>query len=115
MATVHYYSDTSGGAVRLSSVWPVSRKELGETLPGSVGVRLDGTSQVWVGQVAAGEDVSGAVLVEKGIFQGRYMMVATRKVTFKSNPSLHVCNAKCMGATRHACECSCRGRNHGHS
>lgn len=27
----------------------------------------------------------------------------------------HVCNAKCLASTSHACECSCGGKNHGAS
>lgn len=36
------------------------------------------------------------------------------KVLGKYNPE-KVCNARCMGATTGACECSCGGKNHGSS
>lgn len=36
------------------------------------------------------------------------------KVCGKYNPA-KVCNARCMGATTGACECSCGGKNHGSS
>jgi hypothetical protein len=40
--------------------------------------------------------------------------VAQRRIEWKKNPSLHVCNAKCMsGKPDGACECSCGGKNHG--
>jgi hypothetical protein len=37
----------------------------------------------------------------------------TRSVRYASNPSGHVCNARCQAAASHICECSCNGRNHG--
>ena len=43
---------------------------------------------------------------------GRLVPV-TRKIEYKSNPSKHVCNAKCRNATGHVCECECGGRYHG--
>lgn len=37
-----------------------------------------------------------------------------RKITYKSFPSRHECNSKCMnGHVNGACECSCGGKNHG--
>ena len=40
--------------------------------------------------------------------------VASRKIQYKSQPSLHECNAKCMsGRMNGTCECSCGGKNHG--
>jgi hypothetical protein len=42
---------------------------------------------------------------------------ANRVVQYKSNPSKHECNAKCMGAHGRSmvCECKCGGKNHGKS
>jgi hypothetical protein len=40
--------------------------------------------------------------------------IANRKIQFKSQPSMHECNAKCMsGRMNGTCECSCGGKNHG--
>lgn len=36
-----------------------------------------------------------------------------RTIEFKSNPSLHQCDARCMNARGKSCECSCGGKNHG--
>lgn len=36
-----------------------------------------------------------------------------RRIFYAKKPSMHVCNAKCMGAAGHDCECSCGGKNHG--
>lgn len=41
------------------------------------------------------------------------VMPVTRKVFYKANPSLHKCDARCLSATGHNCECSCGGKNHG--
>lgn len=40
-----------------------------------------------------------------------------RTVEFKSNPSRHECDARCLNATGRImkCECSCGGKNHGKS
>lgn len=39
---------------------------------------------------------------------------ATRAIEYKSLPSKHECNAKCMsGSSRGKCECRCGGKNHG--
>ena len=42
-------------------------------------------------------------------------VLADRMVRYKSNPSRHACDARCMNATGRTmnCECSCGGRNHG--
>ena len=41
-------------------------------------------------------------------------MPVTRKITFKSYPSRHECNAKCLnGKHNGTCECKCGGKNHG--
>jgi hypothetical protein len=38
-----------------------------------------------------------------------------RTVEYKSSPSRHVCDARCVNATGRImkCECSCGGKNHG--
>lgn len=40
---------------------------------------------------------------------------ATRVVNYKSNPSRHECDARCMNASGKTmnCECACGGKNHG--
>ena len=37
----------------------------------------------------------------------------TRTIYFKSNPSLHKCDARCCHAKGSNCECSCGGEFHG--
>lgn len=41
------------------------------------------------------------------------ILPVTRTIFFKSTPSLHKCDARCMGAAGNNCECSCGGKNHG--
>lgn len=38
-----------------------------------------------------------------------------RRVEYKSNPSKHVCDVRCMNANGRTmkCECACGGKNHG--
>lgn len=40
---------------------------------------------------------------------------ADRVIEYKSNPSCHECDARCLNATGRImkCECSCGGKNHG--
>jgi hypothetical protein len=38
---------------------------------------------------------------------------ATRKVFYKIDGSKHKCDARCLNAKGHNCECACGGSNHG--
>jgi hypothetical protein len=39
--------------------------------------------------------------------------VAQRQIDYKALPSLHTCNAKCIGGkVNGVCECQCGGKNH---
>jgi hypothetical protein len=73
---------------------------------GIVGARRADSFSVWIGWDAAG---AGRPL--RG-YEGALPM--TRRIFYKSRPSLHECNAKCLNG-RHdgACECRCGGKNHG--
>lgn len=45
--------------------------------------------------------------------QGQLVPVQ-RSIEYKKQPSLHVCNAKCLnGKFNGVCECQCGGQNHG--
>jgi hypothetical protein len=46
-------------------------------------------------------------------FNGEGSKPVARVIFFKKNPSLHKCDARCLNATGHNCECSCGGKNHG--
>jgi len=43
------------------------------------------------------------------------LIKAARKIEYKSQPSRHECDARCINATGRVmkCECSCGGKNHG--
>lgn len=59
------------------------------------------------------QNVEPAFTKEHGWMTG--FVRADRKVEFKSNPSRHECDARCLNATGRVmkCECSCGGKNHG--
>ena len=42
------------------------------------------------------------------------MLPVDRIINFKSNPSLHKCDARCTNARGNSCECSCGGQYHGY-
>lgn len=72
------------------------------------GIRID----------AAGKRVGYADKAELFFVAGKGWQGYTaveRVVNFKSNPSRHECDARCMNATGRTmnCECSCGGKNHG--
>ena len=49
-----------------------------------------------------------------GIDSDGFFRPVTRKIEYKSNPSLHECDARCMnGRCNGKCECRCGGVNHG--
>lgn len=93
-----YFSDTAAGAVELAAAWYIDAKEFAEKFPGvkpfnPKGCRL----QAWIGHA-----------------NGKELYPVTRIIRFKKCPSLHVCNAKCMGGkVDGTCECQCGGKNHG--
>lgn len=42
-----------------------------------------------------------------------YWHTCTRMIEYKSQPSLHKCDGRCLSAKGHKCECECGGKNHG--
>lgn len=47
------------------------------------------------------------------IDQNKIWLPVTRKVEYKSKPSLHKCDARCQNSKGHVCECECGGKYHG--
>lgn len=90
MATVRYFNGTD----RVDYYGPIDNAEFAQRFPGIKGIRYDSFARI-VGRL-------DGVLVP-----------ITRRVFFKSNPSLHKCDARCRNAKGHNCECSCGGKNHG--
>ncbi|WP_087866457.1 hypothetical protein [Comamonas thiooxydans] len=96
MANIKYFSDVTGEAVELKGISSVPNKEFIARWPGVKGYRFDGY-QMQVGRNQLGE-----------------LLPVTRKIEFKSRPSLHECNVKCLnGKHNGTCECQCGGKNHG--
>jgi hypothetical protein len=92
MATFKHFS----GTTELKSIWPMRNAEFAAAFPGVKGVRQDSFSKL-VGRAPTGE-----------------VLPVERTISYKSAPSLHVCNAKCLGGkVNGSCECQCGGKNHG--
>jgi hypothetical protein len=92
-ASVKYFS----GDTLLKSPFPVDNKKFAAAFGALRGKRNDSFTK-WVGIPADGPPA---------------VMPVTRVIFFKSNPSLHKCDARCTNAKGHNCECSCGGKNHG--
>jgi hypothetical protein len=94
MADVRYFN----GEQQLKAIYGMDNAEFAAKFPGVRGLRSDGFSK-WVGYPLSGE--GGPLPVE-------------RSITYKSQPSRHECNSKCMnGKHNGTCECKCGGKNHG--
>ena len=94
MATFKYFSGTQ----EIKNISPMKNAEFAAKFPGVKGRRYDGFS-MQVGHPVSGPD---------------QILPVERIIAYKSNPSLHVCNSKCVnGKVNGTCECSCRGKNHG--
>lgn len=69
----------------------------------------------YVGRKAFGTPVDFTPIFVQGIGWDRGYVAVERTIGFKSNPSRHECDARCVNATGKVmkCECSCGGKNHG--
>lgn len=96
MATFKYFCDMDDQAIELTGLTSRDNKEVAELFPGIKAMRADGYSR-WMARAADGR-----------------LLPVTRKIEYKSRPSLHACNAKCInGKHNGVCECQCGGKNHG--
>ena len=94
MATIKYFS----GTTEVDGIHPLRNDKFARAFPGVRGLRYDGYSK-YVGHPVSGPDA---------------ILPVDRKIEYKRNPSLHECNAKCMGGkVNGTCECKCGGANHG--
>ncbi len=96
MATIRYFTDLDGRSDELVHVFGMPNGEFETLFPGIPSARYDSYSRM--------------VGYRKG---ERKAYPVTRRIEFKSNPSLHKCDSRCMNARGRNCECSCGGRNHG--
>ena len=94
MATMKYFS----GEIQLNDIHGMDNVKFAAAFPDVKGFRYDSFQRL------------------VGFIPGTKTLAAVeRKIEYKSNPSKHVCNAKCMNASSHGvCECSCGGKNHGY-
>ncbi|MGQ2994237.1 hypothetical protein [Variovorax sp.] len=98
MATFKYFSDLDGNTTQVHGLRSIDNGEFAARWPGVKGIRADGYSK-W-----AAIDVTNTGDV----------LPVTRMIEYKSQPSRHECNAKCLnGKHNGVCECKCGGKNHG--
>jgi hypothetical protein len=92
----------SAGGIELVAPFGLDNKKFAQRWPGLKGLRYDSFSKYVGFPPGARYTIAGdeALPVERIIY-------------FKKNASLHACSSKCVNATGHNCECSCRGKNHG--
>lgn len=95
MAHMKYFHGTQ----ELKAIHGMDREKFQQAFPGVKGKRWDGFSMM-VGYPLEGD--RGIVPVE-------------RVIEFRSNPSRHACDSRCLNAQGKVmrCECSCGGKNHG--
>lgn len=89
--TMKYFS----GRVEVESYGSIDNAKFAAAFPGIKGIRNDSFTKR-VGRTA-----------DKSI------VPLTRIIEYKTRPSLHQCDARCLNATGRLCECSCGGKNHG--
>jgi hypothetical protein len=94
MAQFKYFN----GSRELLAIHALSNKDFAEKFPGVKGRRYDGFSM----KVGITRD-------------GNQLLPVEREIEYKSHPSRHDCDARCMNAQGKImrCECSCGGKNHG--
>lgn len=86
------------GEIELKGIGGMAKAKFAAAFPGVSGLRMD----------------SFDMLV--GYADGsRVPLPVERRVHYKSFPSKHECDARCMNASGRTmnCECSCGGKNHG--
>jgi hypothetical protein len=100
MALRHYFDSPKGSTFPLTNVqaYPADlyTKQVGRHFPDIVGLR----------------NASGILV---GYDENGLSFPVTRRIEYKSYPSKHECDARCMFASGKVmkCECACGGRNHG--
>lgn len=94
--TFKYFADIDGQIIELVSVTSLANAWFARMFPGVKAIKFDGFQKL------AGKTAEGRILP------------VTRRIEYKSNPSLHECDARCMsGKHTGKCECKCGGKNHG--
>jgi hypothetical protein len=86
------------GDIQLMSAYPMRRHLVRAKFP--------------TGTIRKYDDFSLLVGSESGLIGADWLPV-TRAVQYKENGSKHKCDARCLNAKGHTCECECGGKNHG--
>lgn len=110
MATFKYFSDLNGTSVELTHLDAMDNKAFEAKFPGIKGYKYDGY------RMRTGQPVDFTPVFDRAAQRWtRDTRPVTRVIQYKSNPSKHICDARCMNATGKTmqCECSCGGKNHG--
>lgn len=98
MANFKFFADLNGETIPLhGNILGIKNAEFAAKYPGLKGRRFDSFEM----QAMYGPD--------------NQLYPVTRVIEFKSNPSRHECDARCLHAKGRImkCECSCGGKNHG--
>lgn len=109
MADIRYFNE----ATRLHLIEEIKDTEFAALFPGATAVRRSPGYRL----VGLPEGVTRTYDRAAGKWTRVGFLPAQRVVTFKTQPSRHECDARCMNATGRVmnCECSCGGKNHGRS
>lgn len=97
------FCDLNGKTIELGGSHEISKAEFTARFPGVDGIPYKGRQhRIYL------------IASPVGTFRMEDMVPVTRRIEYKSQPSLHKCNAKCIGGRCDgACECRCGGVNHG--
>lgn len=98
---VKYFSDTETGAIELGAVHNIANDKFAALFPTVKGKRYDSFSR-YVGYALP-------------IDRRAPVLPVTRVINYKSQPSRHQCDSRCVHAKGRTmnCECACGGANHG--
>lgn len=98
MANFKYFFDKDGLTEELQDVQLVRRETRTALIAAFPGMKIRRLGmEIWVGKTSDGFEVP-----------------VTRQIEYKSRPSLHKCDSRCMnGRCNGVCECRCGGKNHG--
>lgn len=106
MAKVLYFN----GDMELKGVTGMKNAEFAARFPGVKGRRVDSF------EMKVGRPIGAVERFIPGQGWDRSdLLPVDRIITYKSRPSRHECDARCMNASGRTmnCECSCGGKNHG--
>lgn len=99
---VKYFSDTETGAIELGAIHNIKNEKFAELFPTVKGKRCDSFSR-YVGYELPATGRTAP------------LFPVTRVINYRSQPSRHKCDSRCVHAKGKTmnCECACGGENHG--